>query len=317
MRSVKLLLVVVAVAVIGMVGIVYLEPEIAAGFIIKADRYRSGLVRKEIDLPNGLHYVYLEGGKGQPLMLLHGFGANKDHFTKVAHYLTPHYRLIVPDHIGFAESSHPQNADYTPTGQAKRLRAFAHALGIDHLHLGGSSMGGQIALTYAALYPADVKSLWLIDPAGIWSAPKSECQKVLEQTGRNLLMARSPDEFRQVIEIAVYNVPVIPDTIINVLAQERITNYALEERIFKTILEDSVENRVAGMSVPSLIVWGDKDRVLSVEAAEILHKRMPRSKVIIMPDIGHLPMMEKPRKSAEDYLMFRAALEYNADNRVE
>ena len=311
MRLVKLLLIALAVVVLGIVGIVYWAPDKAARVMIDADRYRSGLVRKEIELPDGLHYVYLEGGKGEPLMLLHGFGANKDHFTKVARFLTPHYRLIIPDHIGFAESSHPHNADYTPTGQAKRLRSLAHALAIDQLHLGGSSMGGQIAMTYAALYPAEVESLWLLDPAGVWSAPKSEFLKVLEQTGRNRLMAKNEDEFRTVIEIAMNNAPYIPGPVITVLARERSTNYALEESIFKKIGEDSVEERVTGMSVPTLIVWGDKDRVLSVSAAEILHKRMPRSKVIIMPDVGHLPMMEQPEKTAEDYLAFRAS------NRVE
>ena len=53
--------------------------------------------------------------------LLHGFGADKDHFARVAHWLTPHYRVIVPDLIGFGESSHPFDADYSPAAQAERL----------------------------------------------------------------------------------------------------------------------------------------------------------------------------------------------------
>ncbi len=81
-------------------------------------------------------------------MLLHGFGANKDHFTLVARFLTPRYSVIVPDHLGFGESAHPLAADYAPPTQAQRLRALAQALGIQSLHLGGNSMGGQIALTY-------------------------------------------------------------------------------------------------------------------------------------------------------------------------
>jgi pimeloyl-ACP methyl ester carboxylesterase len=89
---------------------------------------------------------------------------------------------------------------------------------------------------------------------------------------------------------------------------ERIRNYTLEERIFKQIVSDSVEKRVTGLPVSTLIVWGDKDRVLSFAAADILHKLMPRSQVIIMPDVGHLPMMESPKQSAEDYLRFRASL---------
>ncbi len=174
-----------AALVIGVIGFVYWAPEKVISFAINAERNRSGLLRKEIDLPGGLHYVYLEGGKGETLMLLHGLGANKDSFTKVAHFLTPHYHVIVPDDIGFGESSHPQEVDYAPPAQAERLRAFAHALGIARLHLGGNSMGGQIAMTYAARYPAEVASLWLLDPSGVWSAPKTEFMKTIAKTGRN------------------------------------------------------------------------------------------------------------------------------------
>lgn len=310
MRFVKLLFVALTIIVIGMVGFVYWEPEKAASFFINADRHNSGLVRKEIDLPGGLHYAYLEGGAGEPLMLLHGFGANKDHFTRVSRFLVPRYHVIIPDHIGFAESSHPQDANYSPMAQAERLRSFAHALSIERLHLGGSSMGGQIAMTYAARYPAEVASLWLLDPAGIWTAPKSEFQMILAKTGENRLLARNVDEFGQVIKIAMYSAPFIPRPIMNVLSRERVTNYGLEQRIFKEIEADSLEKRVIGMPVPTLIVWGDKDRVLNPAAAHILHRLLPRSKVILMPDVGHLPMMEQPQQCADDYLSFRASLSH-------
>jgi pimeloyl-ACP methyl ester carboxylesterase len=308
MHIANFILAAMTVIVIGVIGFVYVAPEKATRFLINADRHRSGLFRKEIDVPGGLHYVYLEGGKGEPLMLLHGFGANKDNFIKVARFLTPHYRVIVPDHIGFGESSHPQEADYSPPAQAERLRAFAHALGIERLHLGGSSMGGQIAMTYAARYPTEVASLWLLDPAGVWSAPPSELFKILAEKGHNPLMAKSEAEFAQVIKFTMNNPPFIPRFIMNVMAQERIKNYALEERIFKQIGADSVEKRVKGLAIPTLIVWGEKDRVFNVATAEVLHKLMPRSQVIIMPNVGHLGMIERPRQSAEDYLRFHASL---------
>ncbi len=297
-----------AVIVIGVVCFVYEAPEIATSVLRNVDRHRSGLVRKEIDLSNGLHYVYLEGGKGEPLVLLHGFGGNKDNFSKVARFLTPHYRVIIPDHIGFGESSHPQEVDYAPPAQVERLQAFAHALGIDHLHLGGSSMGGQIAMTYAALYPAKVVSLWLLDPGGVWSAPKSELFKIITETGRSPLMVKNEDEFVQFIKFLWSKPPFIPRPILNVMAQERIRNYDLMKRIGKQIISDSVEKRVNGLLTPALIVWGDKDRVLNFASAEILNNLMPHSHVIIMPDIGHVPMMEKPQQSAEDYLRFRVSL---------
>ena len=156
MRALKWLLGGVVAVVVAGTGFVYAMPEQAARLAIHAERQRAGLVRKEIDLPGGLHSVYLEGGRGEPLILLHGFGANKDNFLRVARQLTPHYRVIVPDLTGFGESSHPAGADYMPAAQAERVRALAQALGLRRLHLGGSSMGGQIAMSYAVLHPDDL-----------------------------------------------------------------------------------------------------------------------------------------------------------------
>jgi len=310
MRIVKFALVAIILIGVAAVGLVYLAPEIATRLAVDAGRWRAGLVRKEIELPGGLRYVYLEGGRGrsEPLMLLHGFGADKDNFVRVAGFLTSRYRVIVPDHIGFAESAHPLDADYASPAQAKRLHALAQALDIKRLHLGGSSMGGQIALTYAALYPNEVASLWLLAPAGIWSAAPSEARSTFAKTGRNPLMARNEEEFAQLFAFVMSDPPFIPRPMLNVMARERIRNFSLEARIFKQVSEDSVEARVRGLATPALIVWGDRDRALDVGSAGVLHKLLPRSEVIIMGGIGHLPMLERPKQTAEDYLQFRTSL---------
>lgn len=279
-----------------------------AELAIDIDRQRADLERKEVELPGGLRYVYLEGGKGEPLMLLHGFGGNKDNFTRSARYLTPHYRVIIPDHIGFGESSRPAEADYTPAAQADRLHLLAQKLGIRTVHMGGNSMGGQIAMAYAARYPGDVASLWLLNPAGVWSAPRSEVADIVLGNGRNPLIARSEDDFARTFDFVMNDPPFVPRPILNVFAQERIRNADLEERIFVKIATDSIEQRVKGLRTPTLIVWGDKDRVIHVGTADVLHKLMPRSQVVVMPGIGHMPMLERPQQSAEDYLKFRAAL---------
>lgn len=307
MRVLKWILGLIILLLAAATALIYAAPESAARFFINAERQRAGLERREIDLPGGLHYAYLEGGKGEPLMLLHGFGANKDNFTRVAGLLTPHYRIIIPDHVGFGESSHPADADYTSAAQAERLRALAQALGIKTLHLGGNSMGGQIALSYAALHPDEVASLWLLDPAGIWNAPSSELAQIYQNTGRNPLISRNEEEFAQTFAFVMSDPPFVPRPVLNVLAQESIKNVNLAERIFKQIATDSVVQRVTGLTTPALIVWGQQDRAINVATAEVLHKLMPRSQVIVMPGVGHLPMVERPKQSAEDYRRFRAA----------
>jgi len=296
------------VLVIAAVGFIYLAPERFTHWAIKQARQRAGLIRKEIDLPDGLHYVYLEGGKGEPLMLLHGFGGSKDNFAMVARYLTPHFQVIIPDEFGFGESSRPLDGDYTPPAQAEHLHALTQALGLSRVHVGGNSMGGQIALTYAARYPTEVTSLWLLDSAGVWSAPKSEMMKIVEEGGRNPLLIKSENDFAQVIKFLMSKPPFTPRPMLNVLARARLQNLELEQRILKQFSGDSVEKRIAGLSTPTMIVWGEKDRVFNVATAEVLHKLMPKSQVVILPDTGHVPMMERPEESAEAYLRFRKSL---------
>lgn len=283
-------------------------PERAVRVALEYERRLAGLERKEVTLANGLSYVYLEGGTGAPLLLLHGFGANKDNFARVARYLTPRYRVIVPDHIGFGESSKPLQADYAPRAQAERLRSFARALGLSKLHLGGNSMGGHIALTYAALYPKEVESLWLLNAAGVWSAPPSELRRTMSETGDNPLLVRDEDDFAVLVALVAARPLMIPRPFLDVLAQERIRNYALEARIFKQLAADSVEERIRGLAVPSLIVWGQQDRVLHPGSAGVLQMLLIKSEVVMMPGVGHVPMLEEPERSALDYLRFRATL---------
>ena len=308
MRWIKWLLVLLFAAALGLYYFVYVMSTQATSYFISMERTAAKLTRNEVVMPDGMHYVYLEGGHGDPLILLHGFGADKDNFVRVAKLLTPHYRVIIPDLLGFGESSHPQNADYSARAQAERIRALALSLGIKTLHLGGNSMGGQIALAYAAAHPAEVQSLWLLDPAGIWSAPESELAKIVGRQRHNPLLIRNEDDYAHAFDFVMSKPPFVPRPILNVLAQTSIKNIALSEHIFNEITADSVESRIAGLKTPTLIVWGDQDRVIHMLTAEILYKLLPKSRVIIMKGIGHLPMIESPEESAEDYLFFRFRL---------
>ncbi len=283
-------------------------PERAVRAALEYERRLAGLERKEVTLANGLVYAYLEGGTGAPLLLLHGFGANKDNFARVAKYLTPHFRVIVPDQIGFGESSKPAQADYAPRAQAERLRAFARALGVSKLHLGGNSMGGHIALTYAAQYPKEVASLWLLSAAGVWSAPPSELRRRMAETGENPMLVQDEEDFARLVDLLTAKPLRIPRPFLDVVAQDRIKNYALEERIFKQLAADSVEERIRGLAIPALVVWGQQDRVLHPGSAGILQMLLIKSEVVMMQSVAHIPMIEAPEKCALDYLRFRASL---------
>src|SRR6201996_6316826 len=269
------------------------------------ERSRAGLVRKEIALADGTNIVYLEGGSGAPLVLVHGFGADKDNFTRVARWLTPHYRVIVPDLVGFGESSHRTDVDYRYAAQAERLHAFTQALGLSRFDLGGNSMGGGISMSLAAQHPQEVGSLWLLDCAGIAAAPPSELAKIVTTTDTNPLIITRESDFPAFIHFVMSDPPYIPGSVMDVMARERMANEPLEQQVFVQIATDSVDAAVKGLATLTLIVWGDEDRALSVGTVPVLKTLLPNAQAIVMPHVGHAPMIERPRQSADDYLRFR------------
>jgi pimeloyl-ACP methyl ester carboxylesterase len=269
------------------------------------ERSRAGLVRKELLLADGTRIVYLEGGTGAPLVLVHGFGADKDNFTRVSRWLVPHYRVIVPDLVGFGESAHLPDVDYRYAAQAQRLHAFVEALGLSRVDLGGNSMGGGIAMSFAAQHPREVASLWLIDAAGIAEAPPSELVRIITSTGTNPLMISKESDFPAFLKFVMVDPPWIPASVMDVLARERIANQDLERKVFQQIATDSVSGAVEGLQTPTLIVWGAEDRALSPGTVPVLQALLPNAQAIVMPHVGHAPMIERPKEAAEDYVRFR------------
>ncbi|MEP6739078.1 MAG: alpha/beta fold hydrolase [Caldimonas sp.] len=298
---------VLAIVLVG-AAIRFVFPRLALSIALDLERSRSGLVTRSVTLPDGLRVAYLEGGKGEPLVLLHGFGGDKDNFTRIARFLTPQYHVIVPDLIGFGDSSHPVDADYSPPAQAERMRAFCQAIGVQAMHLGGSSMGGHVALAWTVLHPHEVQSLWLLDPGGVWSGPESEVRKTIRVSGKNPLLVASEDEFAALSALVMSKPPPIPRFLMDVLARERIRNRRLEERIFAQITADSVEKRIAGMRKVTLVVFGAEDRVIDPRVAQILRDLLPLAHVVVMPGVGHLPAIEAPAHTASDYIRFRDSM---------
>jgi len=304
---VKVILGIVVVLVLIVVAGNTFFPERMAQFAATAEREAAGLERKEMTADQ-FHVVYLDGGQGDPLVLLHGFGADKDNWTRVSKYLTPRMRVIAPDLPGFGESSKPENARYSFEDQVEYLHAIVQGLGLKNVSLGGNSMGGCVAALYAAKYREEVKSLWLLASACVSTAPLSELGQILKSGVGNPLLVRTPEDFEKTIGFVMSKPPYIPGSIRRVLAQRAAANYPLHARIFDELLKDegaALEPHVKGLATPTRIVWGDHDRALDVGGAKILAGLMPNASVTILPDVGHLPMIEKPRVAADDYLAFR------------
>jgi triacylglycerol lipase len=307
-KVLKLLLVLVLLFAAAYAAGDFLFPRQFADAALEGQRSLAGLQRKEVDIP-GQHIVYLDGGQGQPLLLLHGFSADKDNWPRIALYLSSHYRVIAPDLPGYGESSQPPAAQATIEDQLRYLNQFVAALHLEHFDLGGNSMGGWISAAYAAAHPEQVSSLWLLAPAGLTTAQPSDLAKIVRSGGHVPLVARTPEEFGQLLDFVFVHQPWVPQAVIGTLAQHAAQNAAYNQQIFDELVkEPPLEPQVQGLATPTLIVWGDHDRALHYSGAEVLHGLLPHSQVVIMPDVGHLPMMEAPGKTAADYIAFRDSL---------
>jgi len=283
-------------------------PSVAALIGLAIERRLARLSWDSASIP-GADMPYLEGGRGDTIVLLHGFGADKDNFIRLAVHLTRHYHVVIPDLPAFGEASRHPDADYSIAAQATNLHAFLYKLGLDRVHLGGSSMGGFIATEFAARYPERVASLWLLSAAGTAAGLNSDLERQYAATGLVPWLVPDLAAFERLLIATTARTPFLPSSTRRRLALRGAADFALHQRVMRQ-LQDSpfLEARYFRIEAPALIVWGTLDQIHNAAGADALQAIMPNSRVIRMPGIGHLPMVEAPRRCAIDYLAFLAAL---------
>lgn len=299
------LLAVVVLLVVALVAADRLAPAWVTRAGLGFERFRGGLKPGIIEV-DGASVSFLQGGSGdEVLLLVHGFAADKDNFVRVAPYLKSRFRIIAVDLPGFGDSSRLRDASYEFAEQAKRLHAIAKALKLQRFHLGGSSMGGAIALRYGLMYPDDVLSLWLLAPGGVAGGPDSPMAAEYRASGHCTLVVDSVADYDRLMGLVMQKRPFIPYSVRHTLGKRAMADQALHSRIFDTLATEPPLNDVVGeLKMPVLIVWGAKDRVLDVSGAAILHEKLPASRLIVREGIGHLPMIEEPARSARDFVDF-------------
>ncbi len=276
-------------------------------------RAKAGLERHELTLSDGRTVVYLDtGGDRTALVLLHGIGASKDHWPRLARRLKDRFRLVIPDLPGFGESD--RAGDFSMTAQAEAVVTFADALGLGRFHLAGSSMGGRIAAEVAHRHPDRLQSLWLLNPAGAAGERPSEMIEGLLEGEGVPLFSRTADEYAASVAFSMSQPPPIPRPAYRVLAAESAEDYDFNHHVFRRMAEElaagpTTEALLDGVGVPTLVTWGAEDRVLHPSGAASIAAGMPRAHVRMMQGIGHLPILEDPETTAQDFLAFVDALD--------
>jgi abhydrolase domain-containing protein 6 len=296
------LAVVVVIAVL-LAGFYFLFPEAVFKLAIDAQRRSADLVKKEVQVDDH-KIVYLEGGKGETVILLHGFGGNKDLWTRCAKYLKG-YHLVIPDVPGFGESSQVPTDNYSVESEVGRVARFVETLKLDKFHMAGNSLGGLLTANYGAKYPEKVLTLALLDTGGAPSPKKSEFIMQLDK-GNNLLLASNTEDFDRLTALGSVKRPTLPASFWKIIAADWIAHAEFNKKIWNDMQlhKFSLAPFLPLIQAPVLIIWGDQDKMLDVGGVAFLEKNLKKYRTVIMKDTGHMPMFEKPEEPAKAYMSF-------------
>ncbi|MDO9112181.1 MAG: alpha/beta fold hydrolase [Polaromonas sp.] len=277
--------------------------------LLSLNRALSSLSEKTVNV--GAHDVhYLVGGSGEPVVLLHGIFAEKDHWVDFARPLTRRYQVIAPDLPGFGESGRRDGQVYDYVSQTERLKALLDALGLPRVHLAGNSMGGTLAALFAIRYPARVASVAFIGaPHGIKTPRPSEMDGMID-AGKTPLIAHNAAEFDQMMSLLFTQRPFLPYPILQATQADALRNASSNVRLWNAQLKDRylLDAQIDGLKQPSLTLWGGDERVFDVSGAQVLRTRLTNANVQVLRGLGHLPMMEAPKATAQLYGSFLADL---------
>lgn len=288
----------------------FVFPKAMYGLMTAMIRLRGGMRQKSIKVGDDI-WPYLEGGRsdGVPVVLLHGFGGDKDNWSIYAPHITKYHRLIAPDLPGFGENDRSLDRDYDVPTQAHRLNAFLDAMNITNCHIGGNSMGGFIALQFALEYPDKVASLSLFNNAGVVGPDKSELQIAAEK-GENALALNSLADVDRLMAFVSYEPVPMPKNFKKLFFAEANAHKDVLDKIFWQIagsgINDPLNDRLGEVAAPSLIVWGRHDRLIDVSCVAVLDEGIKNSEAVILEETGHVPMIEKPKDTASFHLAFLA-----------
>jgi len=113
---------------------------------------------------------------------------------------------------------------------------------------------------------------------------------------------KNQQDYDELLDFVMEERPFIPWPISSVMARKAVANRRINEKIFNDIIKDTDSDFAATLSeieVPSLVLWGSEDRVISVRNASLVAEALPNSRLEILEGIGHVPMLEAPEKTAE------------------
>jgi pimeloyl-ACP methyl ester carboxylesterase len=292
--------------VLGLAASWYLATSAWAKLLLAGARRAAGLGSNTVSV-GGLNWHYLRGGTGPLMVALHGFGGDADNWFRAAPILGRHFTVLAPDLPGFGSSGPADALQFDIDSQVARLHAFLQHLGAAPMVLAGNSMGGWIASAYALRYPDTVRALWLLAPLGVADCHSSDLLDAIERDRENPLTVASKTQFRRRIVGPMFGRrPWIPGPLMDHYARRAIRRGPQAVLQFRQLMAsgEALEAIVGQLRLPIHLQWGSADRAVDPSGAQALLRARPDIVLQKFEGLGHLPMLEAPRKSTEHFLRF-------------
>jgi 2-hydroxy-6-oxonona-2,4-dienedioate hydrolase len=248
-----------------------------------------------------LEYSNVNSKEEETLVLLHGIGASAERWSKVIPFFHEHFRMIVPDIIGFGYSDKP-TVEYNIPFFVKFLKDFLNRVGVKSASIAGSSFGGLVAAEFAINDSNMINKLILVSPAGTMKTST----KTLEEYILASLYPTHDNVWRAFNNMAFDPRTVTEETILEFIDRMKLPNakYAFMSTMLAIRNTTDLASRLSKVKSPTMIIWGQNDEMIPVKYSED-YGNIPNSNVKVIPRCGHTPFTEKPElfsKIAIDFL---------------
>lgn len=254
---------------------------------------------------------YCDEGAGFPLLLLHGTFSSLHTFDAWSKILSKRFRVLRVDLPGFGLSSPRENIKEPLEEFMSFIARFLNALGIYQCHVAGNSLGGWIAWEFARLYPERIKKMILIDAAGYLLHNDMPLPFKMAKAPLASKIVRYAIK-RNILEVFLKQVYGNPNKVTPELVDRyyELFMHGGNAEAFVSMVNGTYKDNshfLPNIFQPTLILWGEEDKWISLQDAHRFRRDIPNSQVIIYKGVGHVPMEEIPQQSAQDALEFLLA----------
>ena len=243
---------------------------------------------------NGINLAYDRRGRGEPLVLIHGYPLDRSTWNEVASVLENDFDLILPDLRGLGQSD-AVDKTYTVADLASDIAGLLDHLKIQKVFIAGHSMGGYVALAFARAYPNRVRGLGMISSQVLADSPE-----------------RKEGRYKSAADVAEKGVGVAVDAMTTKLSadarvQSFVRNVIQRQKpegligSLKAMAErpDSSE-LLKTFKFPVVIIHGSADALIPVERGREMKAGLLDAHYAELSNVGHMPMMENPQAVAEE-----------------